>query len=303
MSELISTYIKLIAQFYDNDENHIRSFQNSFPKIESILINDAIPNERLSVSNNTEYSKLNGVLRTRIYPGSFSSENNNYAKYIISDGGETIMPCCGITIEMIENIKKTYQVPSQNKFIFFDWDRTISVVEEILCPKKYNTYNQYNFKYDEIIKYLIGSEERIESLRSMYQTLISNNTQVFIITNNKIASKKENVNRSEFLELIRIIFSNFPDNHIISSYDYNCDKVVALKQTKILSNGTNLKNLCDTLFQREIPQINTFLSGGKKTNKKEVKSKKNDKRSDKKSDKKKVKSKKSDIKNKDIKSK
>jgi hypothetical protein len=267
MSEFVNTGIKLIAQFYDNDENHIRSFQHSFPRIESILIDDTIPNERLLVSNSIEYLAKDGVLRPMIYPASFLSENNNYAKYIGGDGGETIMPCRGITIEMIKNIERTYQLPAENKFIFFDWDRTISVVEGILCPKKDKRFNQYNFKYNEIIKYLIGSEERINSLKSMYQTLISNNTKVFIVTNNKMASEQEDVNRSEFLKLIQEIFPNFPDKHLIASYDYGGNKVTALEATRTLNNGTNLKKLCNTLFQREIGPIQPVSFGGKKSDK------------------------------------
>jgi hypothetical protein len=242
----------LIAQFYDNDIRHISNFQWNFPKIESILVDDTIPNQRLNVKSYTEYLALPGISRTKIYPKSFD-KTNKYAQYKI-DIGQNAMPSCGITDNTIQNIIETYQYPAKYKYIFFDWDKTLTGLEDFASPLMGYKYGKHILNsYYDIMEYLIGTKEKINLYKKMYKSLIKNNTKVFILTNNKIASKINNVgNRKEFLQLIEIIFPNFPEDHLISGYDYEYNKVDALKGT-ILNDGTKLDDVCNNLFMQNKP--------------------------------------------------
>jgi hypothetical protein len=164
------------------------------------------------------------------------------------------MPSCGITDNTIQNIIETYQNPAKYKYIFFDWDKTLTGIHDFESPLMEHKYGKHIFNsYYDIMEYLIGSKEKINLYKKMYKILIKNNTKVFIITNNKIASKINNIDdRKEFLQLIEIIFPNFPEDHLISGYDYEYNKIDALRNT-ILNDGTRLNDTCNKLFMYDSP--------------------------------------------------
>lgn len=209
-----------IARFYDNSEDNIINFQKNLPIVKSILVNDSIPNERLQ----------NIVNDPKIYPSSF--ENNKFAIYNLSEGGEIITPSRGLTIYMIYDIIITYQQKALHKYLFLDWDRTISVTEGFICPYKPELFRDHGIdNYEDILEYIVGGKERVNLLRNMYITITNNNTKVFIITNNGSSSKNNKGNRPEFLKIIQLMFPNFPEENLISSYDFHGDKVISLKET------------------------------------------------------------------------
>jgi len=224
-----SSIAPIIAQFFDNDIDHIAKFQLALPRIESIRVNDAIPNKRLGADNYEKYLHL--TERTKVYCGHSDFEKNTYAK-ASCEYGECIMPCEGINDVLISNIIETYKSFSGDKYIFFDWDRTLSVVEGILSPPSGKSFDNYKINMDDILLYLIGNQERINKLKNMYKELKEAKTQIYIITNNNMASTntgRKGSNRPEFLKIVQGLFENFPDEHIISSVDYGGDKVRALE--------------------------------------------------------------------------
>jgi len=233
--------MNLIARFYDNDQFNITKFQERLPMINCILVDDSLPNERLhNIKNKVYYNFVqNG---RKLYPNSFGKDNK-YALYTLTEGGEIVMPSRGLTKDMINDIIVAYQQPALNKYLFLDWDRTISVIEGFICPYYPDLFINHDIdNYNDILEYIIGGEERINLFKLMYKILIDNNTKVFIITNNATASKYEKGNRPEFLQLIRIIFPEFPEEHLICSYDFDSDKVSGLRGT-ILQDGTYLNDL------------------------------------------------------------
>jgi hypothetical protein len=219
---------RIIAQFFDNDIGHITKFQSILPRIESIHINDTIPNQKLGVENRDQYLSLPN--RTKVYCDHPDFGGNTYAMASSGDG-ECTMPCEGISNALIDTIITIYASSSDNsdKYIFFDWDRTLSVVEGILSPPLGTSFDAYSISINDILLYLIGNQERINKLKNMYD-LLKNNTKIYIITNNNMASKsKRESNRPEFLRIVQGLFEDFPDNNIISSIDYDGDKVRALE--------------------------------------------------------------------------
>ena len=247
--------INLIAQFYDNDIKHISDFINNLPNIESIHVDDTVPNEKLNVLNYNEYLALNN--RTRVYPNSFP-KNNKYALLNTINGETTAMPTVGINNIMIKSIIKNYKIKADYKFIFFDWDRTLSVIEGIIYPSFPNKFIKYNIEYDHVLEYLIGSKARINKLKKMYLKLIENNVKVFILTNNCISSKNNSIgNRPEFLNLIRRLFPDFLDNHLISGCDFKFNKINALKST--IKNKDNFGNT-SAIFLNKYSLLNKLIN-------------------------------------------
>jgi hypothetical protein len=239
---------ELIARFYDNDQYNIQQFKERLPIIKCILVDDSIPNDILkNISNKFYYNFIKNS--QQLYPNSFS-KNNKYAVYTLKEGGEIVMPSRGLTKDMINDIILTYQKPALNKYLFLDWDRTISVIEGFICPYYPDLFINHNIdNYNDILAYIVGGEERINLFKLMYKTLINNNTKIFILTNNPTASKYDKGNRPEFLQIIRIMFPEFLQEHLICSYDFGSDKITALRGT-ILEDGTRLNDICNELFQK-----------------------------------------------------
>jgi len=240
---------ELIALFYDNDEYNIKNFQENLPMIKCVLVDDSIPNDRLkNISNKCYYNIIKNS--SSLYPNTFSKDNK-YAVYTLNEGGERVMPSRGLTKDMINDIIIVYQRPVLNKYLFLDWDRTISVIEGFICPYYPDLFINHDIdNYNDILEYIVGGEERVNLFKLMYNTLINNNTKVFILTNNPNASKYDKGNRPEFLQLIRIMFPDFPNEHLICSYDYGSDKVFGLRRT-VLENGMHLNDICNELFQKK----------------------------------------------------
>ena len=116
----------------------------------------------------------------------------------------------------IHNAIQIYQLIQQNsncasRFVVFDWDRTLSVVEGLFIPlKDLKTDEVVNTFVEHISHYILGGEWRMGMLQDMYKKIIASGTRVVILTNNPSALP-ERPERQIFLKIIQTIFPGFDD--------------------------------------------------------------------------------------------
>ena len=131
------------------------------------------------------------------------------------------------------------------KVVIFDWDRTLTSVEGWYPEFFRDLYSNYTRDIDDLsdlpepsrefnettykkaiahtAQYLFGGPHRERTLKNMFSFLHANNISVFIITNNTTASKlfleETDINaRKIFLDMIKIVYPQFIDSHLISTY-------------------------------------------------------------------------------------
>jgi hypothetical protein len=136
-------------------------------------------------------------------------------------------------------------IPNNLKVVIFDWDRTLTSVEGWYPEFFRDLYSNYTRdiedlselpeptpEFDEITykkavadtaQYLFGGPHRERTLKNMFSFLHANNISVFIITNNTTASKlfleETDIDaRRVFLDMIKILYPQFIDSHLISTY-------------------------------------------------------------------------------------
>ena len=131
------------------------------------------------------------------------------------------------------------------KVVIFDWDRTLTSVEGWYPEFFRDLYSNYTTDIDDpsdlpeptpefdeitykkavadIAQYLFGGPHRERTLKNMFSFLHANNISVFIITNNTTASEvfldETGIDsRKIFLGMIKIVYPQFIDSHLISTY-------------------------------------------------------------------------------------
>lgn len=244
------------------------------------------------MNTQSEYELNLDQEKSTIYPKTIQPQNK-FTRSCAKNGGEPFMVSRGILDEQIEELLVWSANPSELKFVFFDWDKTLSVVEGIPIYPQPRKYEDRGITCTQVVTYLIGGEERLEKLCRMFHILQQHNVNIFIITNNRTASKDPTFagrNRPELVSLLNILIENFQDENLICSGDNRKDKVEALRFTK--TSKFDFSILCDTLFQRtmvitnklELKEINSMIKNNSKnkpssshsggSNKKKTKSKK-----------------------------
>lgn len=179
-----STFTKVLAEnkisikdelrplrFYDNEPHNIESMQNEAPEIYSVLVEHNTPNELIA----SEYNS--GNRNVNLYPTNFLKSMPNdgsltYADIVQKNGGETTLPCVGLSTQHIADIIKWADNQIiENKTIYFDWDRTLSVVEGILALGVVLK----SVTAEDTLLYLVGGFRRFLNLKKCllnYKTIL-----------------------------------------------------------------------------------------------------------------------------------
>ena len=136
-------------------------------------------------------------------------------------------------------------IPNNRKVVIFDWDRTLTSVEGWYPEFFKDLYSNYTTDIDDPIdlpepgpkfdeatykkaiadtaQYLFGGPDRERILKNMFSFLLVNKISVFVITNNPTASRvfldETGIDsRKIFLDMIKIVYPQFIDSHLISTY-------------------------------------------------------------------------------------
>ena len=164
---------------------------------------------------------------------------------VINEEGVESMEAFANNTAFIYTFIADNSISNNLKVVIFDWDRTLTSVEGWYPDFFKDLYSNYTTDIDDpsdlpeltplfyettykkavadTSQYLFGGANRERTLKNMFSYLHANNISVFIITNNTTASKLYIDNtgvdaRKIFLDMIKIVYPQFIDSHLISTY-------------------------------------------------------------------------------------
>ena len=220
-------------RFYDNEKFNFIGF--SPKKMECILINNH--KENILIRKKKYYYKLYYHEYIKKYP--FDHEFirlSIYHNYIIYNEKP---PNKGIEKKHIDELNHwVVENKKKEKYIFFDWDRTITVTEGFSY-----FYNISKKQLNEYLYYLVGGKERFLDLQSLFSFLQKNKVNIYILTNNPTSTGKY---RPYFIKLIRLFFPKMKAKNLLygCKYDYLYDE-----------NGNLVKSSKIVLLEKEFPKL------------------------------------------------
>lgn len=167
------------------------------------------------------------------------------SEIVINEEGDESMKAFANNTAYIYTFIADNSISNNLKVVIFDWDRTLTSVEgwypeffkdiysnyttdindpsdlPELTPLFYET--TYKKAVADTARYLFGGANREQTLKNMFLFLHTSNISVFIITNNPTASKlfieETDIDaRKIFLDMIKIVYPQFIDSHLISTY-------------------------------------------------------------------------------------
>lgn len=204
-------------RFYDDmpcflqQINSLNDEKNKF--IECILVNRK-PHKLFQINQSNDPSLYNKIM--------YKESKNHYTALLKSKLPETDMPTNGITHKQLDDlILWSSYYPEHKKYVFFDWDQTLSCVSGI-------TYNSsFNFKDDDVLSYLLGGNKRRIRLSEVFQTLHNNNCEIYILSNNNTLVTHEDF----FLRMINLLSpGKFKKKHLLPSRKTNGNKKDAFEK-------------------------------------------------------------------------
>ena len=266
-NETLATTNKAIL-FFDDDLENIANVQNKCPDVFTVFIE---PGEG---KNYKEYIE------------EYQSNNNAHANAInmdLIDINDTISNSNSITESVINNLNLWIGKgnPNSDRYVFFDWDKTLTVVPgfDIVNNNMYGYYltdfvkNYSNIKtgidqkFESILKFSMGGEDRLEMIRAMLDNLFNNGIKVYIVTNNPFAQlnldvnvKQLTANRPFFITLLKTLDDRFESKNLISSLDCGRCKGTAINKTVNPINDTKNNMFANIANNSEfdIPKIQTM---------------------------------------------
>lgn len=219
-------------RFYDNEEANWEKDMN--------VHSDHIEWHPVDSKEHNEFSKPTGsTAKSEKYTGNqtyidyFAAQDNKYAQFlrdsIEAADAKTIdkiigkaYPNRGITDVQMTNLDTWSKTPNVDKYVLFDWDRTITVVEGMY----FNSFEGRSLEQmidsniDHVLLFIMGGEERLSKIRRLFQTLKTNGVHIYIITHNSNASKSAETRSSIYSKLIKRIFPGMVDEI------YNVDDIL-----------------------------------------------------------------------------
>jgi hypothetical protein len=210
--------------FFDNERDHCSDMNRNVKNSHSVLV------------ENSKYMMFDGNYdsdSTEIPTSLTFSNGLDYLQYQQKIGNlyaqlfETEKHICdGITAFHTVVIRDWIETNHNctPRFIVFDWDRTLSVVEGILVPPPDFIRDRMQINEDtfvrHITRYVLGGEWRIGMLQDMFKYINDSGSKILILTNNPTASP--NIpSRDVFLKMIKNIIPTFDDADLLCSYGYS----------------------------------------------------------------------------------
>jgi len=222
-------------RFYDNQTDIIKQFNSSLKYVDAFLVSNT-PNREILKGNKNSYNYTSEFLK--IYP------ENKFAQHLYSLKNRENGSCIGFSEkDAIELIKWANKLIN-NKVAIFDWDGTLSVIEGVVLPRtesEMKIYQYKNISFHEIAHYYCGTKYRFSWLRSMFEYLHNKNVEIFILTNNPIASTKKIIglgkeSKNNFFRVAKEMIPCLKKENILCGYDTNGFKPDTFLKNKYLYN-------------------------------------------------------------------
>jgi len=209
--------------FVDNEQNHINTVGTcpgiSVLKIPSIHmdapLNEFTPDDNLSPE---------GLNAKRFMQLAVRSDDYDYTSGIQQGHADQIVTWASSRLP--------------DKKILFDFDRTLTMCEGIVCLKPKHgalfkgtgianmrlSFPDYDLTAEGFINYLCGGTSRVEMLKRMFNTLYENNVAIYILTNNECCIS----NLQLFQDFMNVLTSGRP-LQFICSYSFGGNKKHAIQ--------------------------------------------------------------------------
>ena len=222
-------------RFYDNQMDIIRQFNRALKYVDAFLVPNTPNNEILKGSKNS-YNYTSEFLK--LYP------ENKFAQHLYSLKNRENGTCIGFCEKDAIELTKWANKLINNKVAIFDWDGTLSVIEGIVLPtteSEMKMYQHKNIYFHEIAHYYCGTKYRFLWLKSMFEYLHNRNVEIFILTNNPIASTKKinglgKESKNNFFRVAKEIIPCLKKENILCGYETNGFKPHTFLKNKYLYN-------------------------------------------------------------------
>ncbi len=207
-------------RFYDDMPSYIKQVDSlnddeGFPFIECIRVDANKPHTMFQSQNSEDPALYNRIM--------YNESKNDYTTFLKQKSPESSMARNGISRKQLDDlILWSSYYPDQPKFVFFDWDETLSCLSGILYHRNQFIFKgtKYNFKDDDILCYLLGGKNRLTRVSSVFKTLHNNNTEIYILSNNNTLVKHEEF----FLRMLNLLSPKFKKKHLLPSRNTNQNK-------------------------------------------------------------------------------
>jgi hypothetical protein len=232
MTKKITTPIR----FYDNQMDIIRQFNSTLRYVDAFLVPNT-PNREILKGSKNSYNYTSEFLK--IHP------ENKFAQHLYSLKNKENGTCIGFSEkDAIELTNWANKLIQHNKAAIFDWDGTLSVIEGVVLPTtetETKMYQHNNISFHEIAHYYCGTKYRFYWLRSMFEYLHNRNVEIFILTNNPIASTKRinglgKESKNNFFRVAKEIIPCLKKENILCGYETNGFKPYTFLKNKYLYN-------------------------------------------------------------------
>ena len=232
------------AIFFDNDPNKIQNVADKCPYIQG----QHVPETAYEIHPlPLNFPPLKTIVNAA------GGEDNKYLKYLRAMYVTTDYydPVSGINPvvhrPIIEEWLHSLESPNTS-VVLIDWDRTMTVIEGYY-NSEYDTYkNDPRFRvlfstftkeelYEDILRYLLGGDERLAALRSIFSIIGDLNIHICILTNNGSCSNQQ------FKDLIDKLMPPSVENLFIACskpspfYGHKGNKLKSIEQFRTLCNA------------------------------------------------------------------
>jgi len=212
--------------FDDFLDKNILPFRQHFPKMKSI-----------HVPSNKRYTQILKGRPDRLYPVMFSRKYkaNRFARYLARTRSRLCMQCQnsttqGLSIPKMQEIIRWAKASDKPRTVLFDLDKTL-LPNNFLFDDKDMGKVPHVFSFEDIAKYMAGTAERFDAVKSMFYHLRTNGVACKIFTDNGWALKDDHKEFNFFLQVMQVL-----DPHMLADdliYGYR-DKVNTFKRDKSL---------------------------------------------------------------------
>jgi hypothetical protein len=209
-----------MIRFYDNQTDIVQQFRTSKPLVEIIQVSSA-PNHEIMMNNSNSSSYTQRFLEQNI--------KNPYARYLQEANIPESVSTVGFSRENGEDLKRWVKLNRRmEKAVLFDWDQTISVLEGIMVPSTREFIQDFRKKkitHKDIAVYYAGTKARLEYIRSLSDFLYKHKVDVYILTNNPLASmqwdkwKVGPESRRQFYHVVKEFFPSIQIQNILCGLD------------------------------------------------------------------------------------
>lgn len=218
-------------RFYDNDAGNFLGTQARFPEMECILVDDGTPHPliRDDIPHDVEGggTPLPAELRQWYFvryrqsldPSDTEARAIHYLAFtpvIEGMSSEQYLPSNGITGEQVDDLLRWCRDHrSDPKIVFFDWDRTLTVLEGMVPLKNHPQIDPPldDHVVQSYLHYVFGGKKRFLKLKRLFEFLHRMRVHVFLLTNNRASLDTPEA----FLETVRFLDPLMTEDHVYCS--------------------------------------------------------------------------------------